>query len=133
LSLWPSPPSSLAGFACLVNAYTPISSVSFPWGYLHSKAWLSKEAHCMLQVLTFQYPPSMLPFAYILLPPSDIATSTAGKTVLNEQYFHLPIPPLLRVCFIIVFRGFCHLHLLSTQAWLLAVSRHTHTLCPSAD
>lgn len=51
LSLWPSPPLPIvspAGLVYLVNAYTPISSVSFPWGYLHSKAWLSKEAHCML-------------------------------------------------------------------------------------
>lgn len=86
----------------------------------------------MRGVLIFKCPPSTLSFAYILLPPSDIAAGMAGKTVLKEQYFHLPIPPLLRVCFITVLWVFCLLCLLSTQAWPLAVSRHGHNPCPSA-
>lgn len=60
----------------------------------------------MLRVLIFTCPPSTLSFPYIVLPPSDIAAGTAGKTVLKEQYLHLPIPPLLRVCFIRVFQVF---------------------------
>lgn len=120
--LWPSPPSPIespAGSACLVNAYAPMSSVSFPMADFHSKTWLSKEAHWMLPVRIFKRPPSTLPYTYILLPPSDTATGTAWKTVIKE-HFHLPVPPPLTVSFITVFCFFA-----TSVSWAL---KHCHWL-----